>query len=383
MFQRKKLESFQMSNKKVYFISGGGTGGHIYPAFTVVEQLLKEEDTQKVYFIGNPKNLEYDIAKNYPQVEFLPVDVSGMPRKINFALIKWCFQLFFAFLKANSYLNKYKPNAIFTTGGYVSAPIVLAANFNRKPYMIHDCDSVPGLVSKMAAPNAKFVSVAFENSKKILKSKNIVFNGNPIREAFFTINKTEAKQKINIPTDKKVIFAMGGSQGAKTINTAMLNILKTLTEEKNTFVILQTGKKNFDEVITQIKEIYPEYETNKNLLIQPYFDEMVYPLKASDIVVARAGSVSLSEILQCNLASILVPYPYAAQDHQRKNAKEMCENGVSLYLEDADCNSETLLSKINELLADENKLAQMQAKTKDLLKNNPTNEIVKQLKSII
>jgi UDP-N-acetylglucosamine--N-acetylmuramyl-(pentapeptide) pyrophosphoryl-undecaprenol N-acetylglucosamine transferase len=110
---------------------------------------------------------------------------------------------------------------------------------------------------------------------------------------------------------------------------------------------------------------------------------MVYPLKASDIVVARAGSVSLSEILQCNLASILVPYPYAAQDHQRKNAKEMCENGVSLYLEDADCNAETLLSKINELLTDEIKLTQMQAKTKDLLKNNPTKEIVNQLKSII
>lgn len=368
-----------MSNK-VYFISGGGTGGHIYPAFTVVEKLLKEEDTEKIYFIGNPKNLEFEIAKNYPQVEFLPVDVSGMPRKLNFALLKWCVQLFFAYLKACSYIKKYKPNAIFTTGGYVSAPIVLGAITNNKPYMIHDCDSVPGLVSKMAAPKAKIVSVAFETSKKILKSKNIIFNGNPVREAFFTVSKEEAREKLNIAKDKLVIFAMGGSQGAKTINTAMARLLKTLVEEFNAFVILQTGKKNIDEVIIELEEIYPEFKNNPNIMVRPYFDEMVYPLKASDVVIARAGSVSLTEILQCNLASILVPYPYAAQDHQRKNAKEMCEKGVSLYLEDSECQEENLLFKIKEILA---KLAPMQEKTKELTKSNPTEEIVKQLKSII
>ena len=369
-----------MSNNKVYFISGGGTGGHIYPAFTVVEKLLKEEDTEKIYFIGNPKNLEFEIAKNYPQVEFLPVDVSGMPRKLNFALLKWCFQLLGAFIKACSYINKYKPSAIFTTGGYVSAPIVLAAISKNKPYMIHDCDSIPGLVSKMAAPKAKFVSVAFENSKKLLKSKNIVFNGNPVREAFFTVSKEEARSKLNIPEDKTVIFAMGGSQGAKTINTAMARLLKTLVDDFNAFVIMQTGKKNIDEVTIELEEIYPEFKNNPNIMVRPYFDEMVYPLKASDIVIARAGSVSLTEILQCNLASILVPYPYAAQDHQRKNAKEMCEKGVSLYLEDSECNEENLLFKIKEILS---KIEPMSARTKELAKTNPTEEIVKQLKSII
>ncbi len=369
-----------MSNNKVYFISGGGTGGHIYPAFTVVEKLLKEDDTEKIYFIGNPNNLEFEIAKNYPQVEFLPVDVSGMPRKLNFSLLKWCFQLLKAYLKACSYVNKYKPNAIFTTGGYVSAPIVLAAISKNKPYMIHDCDSIPGLVSKMAAPKAKVVSVAFENSKKLLKSNNIIFNGNPVREAFFTVTKKDARSKLNIPEDKTVIFAMGGSQGAKTINTAMARLLKTLVEEFNAFVIMQTGKKNIDEVTIELEEIYPEFKNNSNIMVRPYFDEMVYPLKASDVVVARAGSVSLTEILQCNLASILVPYPYAAQDHQRKNAKEMCEKGVSLYLEDSECSEENLLFKIKEILS---KIEPMSTRAKELAKTNPTEEIVKQLKSII
>ena len=369
-----------MSNNKVYFISGGGTGGHIYPAFTVVEKLLQEKDTEKIYFIGNPNNLEFEIAKNYPQVEFLPVEITGMPRKLNFSLLKWFFQLLKAHSKACSYINKYKPDAIFTTGGYVSAPIVLAAITKNKPYMIHDCDSIPGLVSKMVAPKAKIVSIAFENSKNILKSKNIIFNGNPVREAFFTVKKDDARKKLNIPNNKTVIFAMGGSQGAKTINTAMSRLLKTLVEEFNAFVIIQTGKKNIDEVPIELEEIYPEFKNNPNIIVRPYFDEMVYPLKASDIVIARAGSVSLTEIIQSNLASILVPYPYAAQDHQRKNAKEMCDKGISLYLEDAECNEENLLYKIKEIL---NKVDDMSAKTKELTKTNPTEEIVKQLKSII
>ncbi|MBE7704721.1 MAG: undecaprenyldiphospho-muramoylpentapeptide beta-N-acetylglucosaminyltransferase [Cyanobacteria bacterium SIG29] len=369
-----------MSNNKTYFISGGGTGGHIYPAFTVIEKLLKESDTEKIYFIGNPNNLEFEIAKKYPQVEFLPIDVSGMPRKLNLALIKWGIQLFKAYLKTCSYMKKYKPDAIFTTGGYVSAPAVLASITNKKPYMIHDCDSVAGLVSKMAAPKAKIVSIAFENSKKVLKSNNIIFNGNPVREAFFTVTKENAKEKLNIPQDKTVIFAMGGSQGAKTINCAMVKLLKTLTEEYNAFVILQTGKKNIYDASMELEEIYPEFKTNQNILVQAYFDEMVYPLKASDIVIARAGSVSLSEIIQCHLASILVPYPYAAQDHQRKNAKEMCEKGISLYLEDSDCNDKNLLQKIKEALSNHE---QMSEKAKNLVKTNPTEEIVKQLKSII
>ena len=370
-----------MSNK-TYFISGGGTGGHIYPAFTIVEKLLKEEDTEKIYFIGNPDNLEYDIAKNYPAVDFLPVRVSGMPRKLSLAMPKWAIQFFLAYLKARSYIKKYKPDAIFTTGGYVSAPIVTAAISMKRPYMIHDCDSVPGLVSKIAAPKASIVSVAFETSRKVLKSKHIICNGNPVREAFFKVTKQEARNILNIPQDKKVIFAMGGSQGAKTINTAMIKILKTLSENMGVYVILQTGKKKFDEVVIDLETSYPEFKNNDNLMIRPYFDEMVYPLKASDMVIARAGSLSLTEIIQCRLASILIPYPYAAQDHQRKNAKEMCEKGVALYLEDSECTGENLLEKIKEMNNNET-LDYMRQKAAELAKNNPTQDIVNQLKSII
>lgn len=371
------------NNNKTYFISGGGTGGHIYPAITVVEKLLKEIDTEKIYYIGNPNNLEFEICKKYPKIEFLPVNITGMPRKISLSAIKWIFQFLSAYRKAIKYIRKYKPDAIFTTGGYVSAPIVSAAMALKKPYMIHDCDSVPGLVSKMAAQKAEIVSIAFESSRKVLKSKNIIFNGNPVREAFFTVTKEEAKEKLNIPTNKKVVFAMGGSQGAKTINDTMVKILKTLSEEMNCFVILQTGKNKYNDVVLELEENYPEFKNNENIIVRPYFDEMVYPLKATDLVIARAGSLSLTEIIQCHLASILIPYPFAAQDHQRKNAQEMCEKGVSLYLEDADCNENTLLKMIKDVIEDEKILNKMQEIAADLSQKNPTEEIVKQLKSTI
>ncbi len=372
-----------MSDKKVYFISGGGTGGHIYPAFTIAEKLLKENDTAKIYYIGNPKNQEFEIAKKYPEIEFLPVNVTGMPRKLSFKFPKWALQFIFSYLKALNYIKKYKPDCIFTTGGYVSAPIVFGAITLKKPYMIHDCDSVPGMVSKLAAPKAKIVSAAFENAKNILKSDNIIFNGNPVREAFYKIDKKTAKEKLQIPENKKVILAMGGSQGAKTINNAMINLIKPLTEDLGTYVILQTGKKNYNDTVLELEKIYPDFTKNNNVMIRPYFDEMMYPLKAADIVIARAGSLSLTEIIVCGAVSILVPYPYAAQDHQRKNAKEMCEKGISLYIEDKDCNAENLLKTIKELLTNKDKLVQMQTKTGLLAKNNPADEIVKQLKSII
>ena len=360
-----------------FFISGGGTGGHIYPALAVADKLIKDNNT--VYYIGCRSNLEYEISKQYSNLVFLSIDFSGMPRKISLKFISWLMQLIISWLKCIYYIKKYKPDAVFASGGYVSAPVIFAAKTLKVPYMIHDCDSAPGLVSKIAAPGAAIVSAAFESSKKYLKSKKIIINGNPVRDIFFSLTKTEAREKLNIPPDKKVIFSMGGSQGAKTINTAMTEILKQLAEEKNFFVIMQTGGKNYDEVMQALEKIYPECRNNKNIIIRPYFDDMAYPLKSADIVVSRAGSLSLSEISQCCTPAILVPYPYAAQDHQRQNAKEVCSRGSAVYLEDSECTGANLLDKIN--LLDDKTLENMRAAIKNTAEKNPADVILKQLKS--
>lgn len=378
-------DTYKNPKKYTYFITGGGTGGHIYPAIAVCDALRSDAETKEIYYVGNPKNLEFDIAQK-SGYKFLGVNVSGMPRKIGltsiFGLIGWFFQLQLAILKALYYIKKYKPDAVLGTGGYVSAPALFAAGLAGVPFMIHDCDAQPGIVSKYIAPNAKCVSLAFECSQKCLKSQNININGNPIREEFKNLTKEEARKNLDLE-NKLTLCIMGGSQGAKSINDAAVDVLQKLSKEYNLQIIFQTGKKNFDEVFAKLKEVYPEFAQDKNLIAKPYFDNMVEVLKASDIAVSRAGSLSLSELCASGIASILIPYPHAAADHQRKNAQFMVEKRAALYLEDADTTKDTLLIAIEQLLDNPEKLNTIQQNAYALAKLDATKNIVSQLKEII
>ncbi|RAI13492.1 MAG: undecaprenyldiphospho-muramoylpentapeptide beta-N-acetylglucosaminyltransferase [Candidatus Melainabacteria bacterium] len=366
--------------KYTYFITGGGTGGHIYPAIAIAEALRKDETTKDIYYIGNPNNLEYGIVKK-AHFKFLPIKVSGMPRKIGWNFIKWGIELELANWKALYYLWRFKPDAILGTGGYVSAPALMASNLSKTPYMIHDCDAQPGMVSKFVAPMAKQVSLAFEDSASYIRSNNISINGNPIREQFKTLTKEQARQNMNLE-NKTTITIMGGSQGAKSIDDATIQCLKQIFEKYDVQVIFQTGAKHYENTIKALEDVYPEFEHNKNLVIKPYFDDMVTALKATDIAISRAGSLSLSEICACGIAPILVPYPYAAADHQRKNAKSLLNKNACLYLEDKETTGETLLEKLDELLSDPEKLASIQANTRALAKLDATQTIVEQLKKV-
>ena len=170
-------------NKKTYFITGGGTGGHIYPATAVADELLKDETTEKIYYVGNPDNLEATIVKD-KNYEFLPVKSSGMPRKISLGLVNWAFKMFIAWLKCCTYIKKYKPDVIFGTGGYVSAPVILAGITMKVPFIMHDCDANPGLVTRKLSPYAKSISIAFKDAREKLHNKNCHLNGNPVRTEF-------------------------------------------------------------------------------------------------------------------------------------------------------------------------------------------------------
>ena len=368
-----------MDNKKTYFITGGGTGGHIYPAIAVADELLKQEDTEKVFYVGNPNNLEAEIVKD-KDYEFLPVISSGMPRKISFEFVKWTARMFFAWTKCCKYIKQYKPDIIFGTGGYVSAPVLLAGLTMKVPFVMHDCDANPGLVTRELSPFAKSISIAFDVAKSKLKNHNCYINGNPIRTKFATLTKEEARQNLGLE-NKLTLCIMGGSQGAKAINNATIEILQDLSKAYDLQIIFQTGKRNFEEVTNKLKEIYPEYEQDKNLIIRPYFEDMVTVLKACDIAVSRAGSLSISELCASSIATIFIPYPYAAADHQRKNAKYMVEHGAGLYLENSDTTPETLKNEIIQLLENKDELHQIQEKATKLAKFDGVQKIVEQLKN--
>ena len=362
-----------------YFITGGGTGGHIYPAIAVADAL--QDKGNEIFYVGNPKNLEFEIVKR-KNLKFLPINIHGMPRKLSLGLLKWLFQLDLAVIKSCYYILKYKPDAVFGTGGYVSAPALIGAKILNIPFMMHDCDSQPGLVSRKLSPYASCVSVAFESACKILNNKNCQINGNPIRSEFKTLSKDEARKRLNIK-NKLTLCIMGGSQGARSINNAAVEILEKLSKDLDLQIIFQTGKKNYDQVIEQLLKLYPDYKSDKNIIVKPYFEDMVTVLKASDIAVSRSGSLSIFEICASKIAPIYVPYPYAAMDHQRKNAKYMVEKGAGIYIDDNEITDRILYDEIAQLVNNEEKLENLQKNSYSLAHLDGTENIIKQLENII
>lgn len=362
---------------RVYFVTGGGTGGHIYPALAVADALSEDA---KVYYVGNKRNMELELAtkKGY---KFLHVGVSGMPRKLNPKFFYWGIRLVRAILYSIRYIKKYKPNAVFATGGYVSAPMIFACIITKTPYMMHDCDAMPGLVTRRLCKRAKYVSLAFEKAKKYIPNRHTVVTGNPIRSEFETLSKLDARTALGLD-DKLTMTIMGGSQGAKSINNTVVEILKEFAQDKKMQIIFQTGKKNYDEVLEKLNLIYPAWEQNKNLIVKPYFSDMISVLKASDIVISRAGSLSLSEICASNTAPILVPYPHAAANHQRINAKYLLEMGACVYLEDKDLEPNKLRETINQLLENPIKMNYLKQNSSYLAKFDATKKIVDCLKSL-
>ena len=362
---------------RVYFVTGGGTGGHIYPAMAVADAL---SENAKVYYVGNKRNMEFELAtkKGY---KFLHVGVSGMPRKLNPKFFYWGIRLVRAILYSIRYIKKYKPNAVFATGGYVSAPMIFACIITKTPYMMHDCDAMPGLVTRRLCKRAKYVSLAFEKAKRFIPNKHTIITGNPIRDEFKTMSKDEARAKLGL-NNKLTMTVMGGSQGAKSINNTVVEVLKEFVQDKNMQIIFQTGKKNYDEIIEKLKLVYPAWEQEGNLIVQPYFMDMISVLKASDIVISRAGSLSLSEICASGAAPILIPFPHAAANHQRINAKCLVEMGACVYLEDKELEPNKLRDTINLLLDNPVKMNYLKQNTSYLAKFDATEKIVECLTSI-
>ena len=365
----------EISNS-TYFVTGGGTGGHIYTALAVADAL----SDSKVYYVGNKRNMEFELAtkKGY---KFLHVSISGMPRKLNPKFFIWGIKLVKAIIRSIRYIKKYKPKAVFATGGYVSAPMIFACIFTKTPYMMHDCDAMPGLVSRKLSKRAKYVSLAFEKAKKYIPNKHSVVTGNPIRDEFATISKLQARENLGL-LNKLTLCIMGGSQGAKAINNAAIELIKEFSQELNLQVIFQTGKKNYDSVLERVQKIYPTFEQDKNLIIRPYFEDMISVLKSSDIVISRAGSLSLSEICASEVAPILIPYPYAAANHQRVNAKYLLEMGACVYLEEKDLEPNKLREIVVEMLENPIKMNYIKQNASHLAKFDATQKIVKILESL-
>jgi UDP-N-acetylglucosamine--N-acetylmuramyl-(pentapeptide) pyrophosphoryl-undecaprenol N-acetylglucosamine transferase len=313
-------------------LTGGGTGGHIYPALAVAEQLREQEDVEEILYIGAKGHREEKLAIERG-LKFIGLEVSGLPRKLSPRLITWPFQLLGAVLECRRYLRNFRPTVVLGTGGYASAPPLIAARMLGIPYAIHEPDAHPGLVNRTLAADARLVSCGMEGAVERLKSNRgkVVVNGNPVGKSFVKLlPRDSACAVLGLHPEMKTVLITGGSQGARAINEAVIDALPALLEADPPLqVIHQVGEKN----IVECKErLSPTIQNSKRYFLRDYFDDLSIAYAVTDLAICRSGAMTIAELSVTGCPAIFIPYPFAAADHQMHNARFMASKGAAVVI---------------------------------------------------
>ena len=336
-----------------YILSGGGTGGHIYPALAIADEILKRDKEADILYVGKKGSLEEELVTK-AGIKFFPIDIAGLPRK---KLNKQTILTFRALLKGLNQCGKliktFKPDVVIGTGGYVCAPIVMKAQSKKIKTVIQEQNAFPGKTNKFLAKKADIVALNFEEARKYLKTKNIILTGNPIRDDFQDIDKIKAKRDIGITKNDKLVLSFGGSGGQESTNDAIIEIIKS---EKNLdFKLIHiTGREHYEYFMNSIKG----YEL-KNIEVLDYSYDIPKLISAADLVIASSSAMTLAEISAVEVASILIPKSYTAGNHQVFNAKSYESKNASIVILESELNGENLYTNIEKLLNDEKKRLEM------------------------
>ncbi|MFW5735852.1 MAG: undecaprenyldiphospho-muramoylpentapeptide beta-N-acetylglucosaminyltransferase [Halanaerobium sp.] len=337
-------------------ITGGGTGGHIYPALAVAEKM--KEKGWEVLYLGSDYRMESEIVPK-AGFDFRGLSVRPLPRKISTEIISSLFYNFRAFIRAIGLIRSFKADIIIGTGGFVAGPVVLAGVLLGKNTVIHEQNAYPRITNKLLAKIVDRVCLNFPEAAEYLKVKpqKVKITGNPVRPKILKVNRDQAYQELNLNSELKTILITGGSLGAEVINQNVLKLYKYALQNKVQILHL-SGKKNYKSLIIELKKnnINPE---NPLFKIMDYLNEMEYALTAADLIIARAGATGLAEITSSKKASILIPFAGAAENHQLLNAQALQKNGAALLIEESELNEQFLLEKVKSIIENEKKLKSM------------------------
>lgn len=320
-----------MTDEKPYrfIITGGGTGGHIYPAIAVANTIKEKHPNAEILFVGAQGKME---MQKVPEAgyEIIGLWISGIQRRFTLDNVFFPIKVIMSFLKAKKIVKDFRPDVVIGFGGYASGPIMMAANNMGVPAIIQEQNSYAGLANKRMSKKAKKVCVAYEGMEKYFKASKIVLTGNPVRKDIIHVEKRrdEALKHYGFDADKKTILVLGGSLGARTINNAIIkNIDKIL--ETDVQLIWQTGRFYYDEMNAKLTG-----KNLKNVRISAFINEMEFAYAAADTVLSRAGALSISELCLAKKAVILVPSPNVAEDHQTKNAMALVKLDAAKLVKD-------------------------------------------------
>ena len=317
--------------KHKFIVSGGGTGGHIFPAISIANALKHKFPDADILFVGAEGRMEMERVPSagYP-IEGLPV--SGFDRKNMLRNVKVLFNLMKSIMKARSIIKKFRPEVVIGVGGYASAPTLRAASAYNIPTLIQEQNSYAGVTNKLLSKKASKICVAYDNMEKFFPASKIIKTGNPVRQDLLKIqNKAkEAYQFFGFDPTKKTLLIVGGSLGARTINQSVTAQLKQLTEA-NIQVIWQTGKYYFESALRSTDSF-----KSPSLLVTDFVSRMDYAYSIADLVISRAGASSISELCLLSKPTILVPSPNVAEDHQTQNALALVRKEAALMIKDSE-----------------------------------------------
>ncbi|MGM0378215.1 MAG: undecaprenyldiphospho-muramoylpentapeptide beta-N-acetylglucosaminyltransferase [Bacillota bacterium] len=347
-------------------ISGGGTGGHIYPAISILEEF---DENNEILYIGSENSME---SRVIPKLDytFESIKIEGFDRKNKFKNIFIIFKLVLAIIKSLIILISFKPDVVIGTGGYVSGPVLFSASILKKKTYIHEQNSFPGLTNKILSKFVNKIFVSYEESINNFDKNKVIYTGNPIRKEF----KMELKKsdKIN-KKDNIEILSFGGSGGAKKINEIIYELIKEINGNKKFRLIHATGKKYFNDFE---KEINKEIDLKENIVIKDYIDNMAKSMKNADIVIARAGAITISELKFTQTPSILIPSPNVSNDHQKYNALALQDLGVSKMILEKDITVKLLI----DILKNVPKIKKMKNNFENVKKIDSAKKIVKEIR---
>ena len=310
--------------------AGGGTGGHLFPAIAIAEELKKLRPETEIHFVGTKKKLEAHVVpqKGYA---FHTIWISGFHRSLRLDNLLFPLKVIVSFMQALSIIKKYNPDVVVGTGGYVSGPVLRAAIFSGIPTLIQEQNSYPGVTTRMLAGKVTEVHLTFEQSKKFLVQRaNVFVTGNPTRSNLENVDQVAAVEYFGFDQhqQKTTILVVGGSLGAHSINMAMIQCLDQLVQ-RGLRIIWQTGNEDSQTITNSIQQY-----TSKDIWVNSFIDRMDYAYAVADIVVCRAGATTIAELTRLGKPAILVPYPFAAANHQVENARSLAESGAAIVLKD-------------------------------------------------
>jgi undecaprenyldiphospho-muramoylpentapeptide beta-N-acetylglucosaminyltransferase len=366
-------------------IAAAGTAGHINPGLAIANKIKEEEKDSKIIFIGTTRGLENDLVPR-AGYELKTIDAYGLSKKISIENIKKMYKTLKGYGEARKIIKEFKPDIVIGTGGYICGATISAAHSLKIPTLLHESNAFPGKAVKMLANKTDTILVSFEDARSRIKNaKNIVYTGTPvkIRKKEYGINeKNSIIKSAGLNETKPIVLIFGGSQGAQKINDAILGILKNKLN-KNYQIIWATGPKQYDRIKEILEENNVYINHLENAKIVPYIYNMEEMMNVSDLIVARSGAMTITEISNLGKASILIPLPNVSGDHQLHNAKVLENIGAARIILNNELNYENLNSNIEEIILNKNTIETMSKNALKVSTSNVEDKIFTEIKKIV